>query len=41
MCGRYAQSADMRELMEQFEVTDTIAKSFLDWDCSFKGERTM
>ena len=21
MCGRYAQSADMRELMEQFEVT--------------------
>ena len=23
MCGRYAQSADMRELMEQFEVTGT------------------
>jgi putative SOS response-associated peptidase YedK len=34
MCGRYAQSADMRELMEQFEVTGTSpAQSIpLNWN---------
>ena len=29
MCGRYAQTADMRELMEQFEVTGTSPQSSL------------
>lgn len=29
MCGRYAQSADMRELMEQFEVTGSSPKHSL------------
>ena len=29
MCGRYAQTADMRELMEQFEVTGTAPQSSL------------
>jgi putative SOS response-associated peptidase YedK len=29
MCGRYAQTADMRELMEQFEVTGTSPESSL------------
>ena len=29
MCGRYAQTADMRELMEQFEVTGTSPASSL------------
>jgi putative SOS response-associated peptidase YedK len=29
MCGRYAQTADMRELMEQFEVTGTSPHSSL------------
>jgi putative SOS response-associated peptidase YedK len=29
MCGRYAQTADMRELMEQFSVTGTAPESSL------------
>jgi len=29
MCGRYAQTADMRELMEQFEVTGTSPQASL------------
>lgn len=29
MCGRYAQSADMRELMEQFEVTGSSPQQSL------------
>ena len=29
MCGRYAQTADMRELMEQFSVTGTSPESSL------------
>jgi putative SOS response-associated peptidase YedK len=29
MCGRYAQTADMRELMEQFEVSGTAPQSGL------------
>lgn len=29
MCGRYAQSADMRELMEQFEVTGSTPSQSL------------
>jgi putative SOS response-associated peptidase YedK len=29
MCGRYAQTADMRELMEQFEVTGTSPEASL------------
>ena len=29
MCGRYAQTADIRELMEQFEVTGASPKSSL------------
>ena len=34
MCGRYAQTADMRELMEQFEVTGTspAASLPLNWN---------
>ena len=29
MCGRYAQTADMRELMEQFEVSGTVPQKSL------------
>ncbi len=29
MCGRYAQTADMRELMEQFEVSGTAPQKSL------------
>ena len=29
MCGRYAQSADMRELMEQFAITGTVPQQAL------------
>jgi putative SOS response-associated peptidase YedK len=29
MCGRYAQTADMRELMEQFSVTGSSPESSL------------
>ena len=34
MCGRYAQTADMRELMEQFEVTGTSPQNSLPLNCN-------
>ena len=40
MCGRYAQTADMRELMEQFSVTGTSPESSLplNWNIAPTNE---
>lgn len=32
MCGRYAQSADMRELMDEFAITGTVPKNALPFN---------